>query len=148
MNGIKETIKAYLDKRAEEDELFAQSYAKENKSIDECIKYILGEAYKLGNSSFVSDEEVYGWAVHYYDEDDVVINKIPTSVNARTSVELTEEEKEKARREAIKNYERDCRMELARKEEEKAKKEQERLKAMKEKRKEEEKAAPTLFAFE
>ena len=33
---FKATIKAYLDKRAESDELFAVSYAKENKNIDEC----------------------------------------------------------------------------------------------------------------
>jgi len=45
---FKQTIKAYLDKRASEDELFANSYAKENKNIDECINYILSEVQKSG----------------------------------------------------------------------------------------------------
>lgn len=39
-NGVKDAIKAYLDKRAQEDTLFAVSYAKTNKSIDECFDYI------------------------------------------------------------------------------------------------------------
>ena len=38
-NPVKNAIKAYLDKRAQEDTLFAASYAKENKNIDECFDY-------------------------------------------------------------------------------------------------------------
>jgi hypothetical protein len=34
---FKQTIKAYLDERAKTDELFAVSYAKENKNLDDCI---------------------------------------------------------------------------------------------------------------
>lgn len=69
-NAFKEIIKAYLDKRAQEDELFAKAYAKEGKSLDECCKYIMSEArkYAEGNAVCVPDAEVYGWAVHYYDE--------------------------------------------------------------------------------
>lgn len=105
---FKEAIKVYLDDRAKADELFAKSYAKPGKSIDECCNYILGEAKKQGNTVAMSDEEVYGMAVHYYDEDDIKINKLPAnarasvSVPASKAVELTEEDKEKARREAIK----------------------------------------------
>lgn len=40
-NAFKEMIKAYLDKRAQEDELFAKAYAKEGKSLDKCCKYIM-----------------------------------------------------------------------------------------------------------
>ena len=35
-------IKAYLDKRAAEDEQFAKSYAKEYKSIKECCLFVVG----------------------------------------------------------------------------------------------------------
>lgn len=38
--SIKDIIKSYLDERARTDELFAKSYAKKNKSIDECCTYI------------------------------------------------------------------------------------------------------------
>lgn len=33
---FKQAIKAYLDERAKTDELFAVSYAKENKNLDDC----------------------------------------------------------------------------------------------------------------
>ena len=67
---FKTTIKAYLDKRAAEDELFAKTYAKENKNIDECCNYILQQVQKSGCMGF-TDEEIYGMAIHYYDEDDI-----------------------------------------------------------------------------
>ena len=67
---FKETIKAYLDKRAAEDELFAKTYAKENKNLDECCNYILQQVQKSGCQGF-ADEEIYNMAMHYYDEDDI-----------------------------------------------------------------------------
>ena len=66
-NSFKQTIQTYLETRAKSDELFAVSYAKSNKSLDECCDYILGEAKKKGNAVAMTDEEVYGLAIHYYD---------------------------------------------------------------------------------
>ena len=77
VNQVKDAIKAYLDKRAKEDRLFAASYAKPNKSIDECFDYIIGEVRKKGTMVYMSDEEVFGMAVHYYDEDDIKVSKLP-----------------------------------------------------------------------
>lgn len=70
-------IKTYLDKRAAEDKLFAVTYAKENKNIKDCCTYITGRARKKasGNCAVISDDEVFGWAVHYYDEDDIKVEK-------------------------------------------------------------------------
>ena len=66
----------------------------------------MGEARKRGNAIAISDEEVYGMAVHYYDEDDIKINRLPagekTSVSSSAKpVELTEEDKKAARDKAI-----------------------------------------------
>ena len=105
---LKEAIQSYLDERAKTDELFAVAYKKKNKSIDECCTYIMGEAKKRGNAVCMSDEEVFGLAVHYYDEDNIKINKLPASVKASASVpeakpvKLTEEDEKRAREEAIK----------------------------------------------
>ena len=74
---FKEVIKAYLDKRAQEDELFAEAYAKPMKDIDSCCKYIISMARGLGNAVAVPDEVVYGWAVHYYDEDGIKVDEAP-----------------------------------------------------------------------
>lgn len=104
---FKEAIKSYLDERAGTDELFAKSYAKENKNLDECCSYIMGEARKRGNAVAMSDTEVFGLAVHYYDEDDIKVNKLPAAARAvasasSQSVKLTEEDKKRAREEAVK----------------------------------------------
>ena len=74
---FKEVIKAYLDKRAHEDELFAKAYAKAEKGLDACCRYIISMARKLGNAVAVPDEVVYGWAVHYYDEAIVDFDEAP-----------------------------------------------------------------------
>ena len=102
--NFQEVIKQYLDDRAAQDEQFAVTYAKENKSIEECCKYILGEARKLGNEVCMSDEEVYGLAVHYYDEDDIKIEAVPASFVSTPKVDLTEDDKERAKKAAIAQY--------------------------------------------
>lgn len=100
-NAFKETIKAYLDKRAQEDELFAITYQKENKNIDECCNYVM-ECAKNGGCSGYADEEVFGWAIHYYDEDDIKnIKPISGKVIVNHAVELTEEDKVLAKKQAM-----------------------------------------------
>ena len=62
------------DNRAREDSLFAETYKKANKSIKECCRYIISRARKLGGTAVaVDDATVYGWAVHYYDEDNIKV---------------------------------------------------------------------------
>lgn len=65
----KQIIQSYLEERAKNDPLFASVYAKPNKNINECFDYILSEAKKRGNAVCMSDDEVFGLAVHYYAED-------------------------------------------------------------------------------
>lgn len=73
MNGteiFKKTLADYLQVRANADELFAKSFAKEGKSIDGCVNYVLNKVKESGCNGF-TDDEVYGMAVHYYDEDNI-----------------------------------------------------------------------------
>lgn len=70
MNGFEQAIKSYLDNRAKEDQLFAKTYKKENKSIEECCRYIIQEVKKTGRQGF-ADDEIFGMAIHYYDEDSI-----------------------------------------------------------------------------
>lgn len=101
---FKQTIKAYLDERAKNDELFAVSYAKENKNMDDCVTFILNQV-KRGKCMGLTDEEVYSLAVHFFDEDDIEIgNSIACNVIVNHTVELTEEEKAQARQDALKEY--------------------------------------------
>ena len=72
-------IRKYLEMLAGQDPLFAETFKKPNKSIAECCKYIKQEAQKLkdGNVAIVEDATVYGWATHYYDEDDIKVDEAP-----------------------------------------------------------------------
>lgn len=76
MSNFETTIQTYLENRAKTDSLFAETYKKENKSIEECCKYIMQQAQKMYNKRVnggiaIDRKTVYGWAIHYYDEDDI-----------------------------------------------------------------------------
>ena len=104
---FKLTIKAYLDERAKNDELFASSYTKENKNLDDCITFILNQARAIADEGGcgLTDDEVYSLAVHYYDEDNIEIGKaINCGIIVNHRVELTEEEKAEAKEKALKAY--------------------------------------------
>ena len=111
MNGtshFKRTIEAYLAQRAAEDTLFAATYKKPNKNIDDCITYILNEVKKSGCNGF-TDGEIFSLAVHFYDEDSIEVGKpINAQVVVNHTVELTPEEKEEARRQAIEKAQREA----------------------------------------
>lgn len=60
---FKQAIKAYLDERAKTDELFAVSYAKENKNLDDCVTFILNHALaicKKGGAGKVHNHPLIG----------------------------------------------------------------------------------------
>ena len=101
---FKAAIQNYLEYRAMTDDLFAPRYANPAKNIDDCITYILNEVQRSGINGF-DDDEIYSMAMHYYDEDDIEIGKpISCTVMVNHHVELTEEEKQNARRKAIEQY--------------------------------------------
>lgn len=109
--NFQEVIKQYLDGRAASDELFAVTYAKENKSVDECCRYIISEARKRGTEVCMSDDEVFGLAVHYYDEDSIKVEDAPKcEVKTREDAEsrypdatakIVRREKAKAKKEFV-----------------------------------------------
>lgn len=78
LTAFETAIKTFLDNLAKEDEMFSKNYAKPNKSISECCKYIFQQVEKnrKNNDRCVActDEEVYGLAIHYYDEDDIKVD--------------------------------------------------------------------------
>ena len=103
-DNFKRTIQEYLEARAKTDELFAKSYAKPNKSIDECITYILNEVQRSGCNGF-EDNEIFGMAVHYFDEDNLDTGKkVNCKVVVNHTVELTEEEKQKLKEKARNDF--------------------------------------------
>lgn len=104
---FKQTIKAYLDERAKTDELFAMSYAKENKNLDDCITFILNQAKAICQEGGcgMSDEEVYSLSTHYWDEDNIDVGQaVNCGVIVNHRVVPTPEEQAQAREKALKAY--------------------------------------------
>lgn len=128
-------IKTYLDRRATEDKMFAESYANPKKSIDECCDFIVSEV-KRQNRTAMTDDEVYGLAVHYYDEADP--GRIDKGAASRAAIVIPGDDKERLRAEAIEEYKRQCIEEIKNKEN--------KLSAISaNKRKEDKAELPTLF---
>jgi hypothetical protein len=95
-------IKEYLDNRAATDELFAKMYSNPKKKFEDCIAYILNTVMESGCNGF-DDPEIYSMAVHYYNEENVKVGKLPEnmSIVVNHHVELTDKEKEEAKQKAI-----------------------------------------------
>ena len=99
--AFNETIKTYLEERAENDALFAVKYANPSTSVDDCVTYILNSVRKSGCCGFTNDE-IFGLAVHYYEENEIEVGKpVNCQVVVNHIVELTEDEKAQARQDAI-----------------------------------------------
>lgn len=99
-DGFKKVISQHLEDLAKSDQLFVETLKKSNKSLDGCITYILNQVQKSGCNGF-ADAEIFGMAVHYYDEDDIKPGK---PVNCKVVVnhtvklpELSPDEIEKAK---------------------------------------------------
>ena len=118
---MEDIIKSYLDNRAATDPLFAEKYKNPKKSIQECIQFILGEAQekavKIGNTAgaFMDDTDVFGLAVHYYDEDNIEIKEINGQCIHQyhgATYEPTDEDRENAKKAALKRLEEEAIKEL------------------------------------
>ena len=101
---FKRTIQMHLEQRAAEDALFAKNYRNPAKNIDDCVTYILNYVQRSGCNGF-TDGEIYGQAIHYYEENEIEVGKpMNCQVVVNHVVELTAEEKAEARQKAIQKY--------------------------------------------
>ena len=102
---FEKAIKEYLDNFSSSNEIFKVKYESEKKSISECCNYIISEVQASGKNAF-TDDEIFYLARHYYEEEDIKVSKSSRTCNVVVNrvYELTKEEKEKARLEAINQY--------------------------------------------
>jgi len=98
---FQEIIKQRLDELAEVDEDFSKAYKAQNKTLKGCVTYILNQVQKSGINGF-ADAEVYDMARQYYENPEAKEGKeIKAKVVINRTVELTDEEKEKAKQKAF-----------------------------------------------
>ena len=99
---FKQVILNHLQDMVEQGHLSMDKFVNPKKNIDDCITYILNTVKSSGNNGF-DDSEIFGMAMHYYDEENVEIGK-PIGDRVRVvsnhHVELTEAEKEEAKKAA------------------------------------------------
>lgn len=99
-DNFKKVIQEHIDSAAKRDPEFAEKVKNPKKNIDDCITYILNTVKKSGCNGF-EDQEIFGMAVHYYDEENIKPgNKITGQVVVNHKIELTPEDIEKAKKEA------------------------------------------------
>lgn len=76
---LKEAVDLYLKVSAELDPSVKKNLSKEGKSLDRCVSFICTEARKRAKSSnccAISKMDVFNLATHYYDEDNIDIDKM------------------------------------------------------------------------
>lgn len=91
--GMKECLCSMLKERAEQDELFAESFYNSKKSMDECFRFIMSEVAKANEDAIkaaLKDHKptalgvgfdadwVMDKAVHYFDEAEI---EVPESLD-------------------------------------------------------------------
>ena len=106
-SNFQNVIRDYLDQLAEIDAEFAEKYRVKENQIEQCCAYIISEMHNLAQNNVIGVDEVYGLAIHYYLEDDLEVNIQSYNqvlIMSNQFVELSEEEKAEARKEAFKQY--------------------------------------------
>ena len=146
------TIGEFIEKQKKADPLFAKCVdSQPSKTIQGCVNYILHEVKKSGIAGW-TDDEIFGMATHFYDERDL---KDPGAIKANVvvnhHVELSDEEKARAKKKALQDFEDAERKRLEEKakaeKERAAKREEQRIKALQEKRERESKMQLDLFGM-
>lgn len=96
LEAVTDTEKIVLEhlEKVASDEL-VEKINKGNKTLAQCWKYICKEAQKyLSNKNgAIADEVVFGWAIHFFEEDGIPAVQTPTSVKTQvtTSKNKTQE---------------------------------------------------------
>lgn len=103
MEAFKKHIEAYINGQVEADPMFADIFNKSERTIDDCINYLLNWV-KASGSQIVAKEEIYGQVIHFYTENLDPGTKIGAHVVCATRVQLTEEDKREAYQEALRQY--------------------------------------------
>lgn len=75
LDGKIEWMKPVADYLASRNDI-REKLEDDQKSLNKCAAYILQEANKKGNKVCMTDQEVFGLAVHYYDEN-IDVNDVP-----------------------------------------------------------------------
>lgn len=102
-----ELVLAYLEENASED--LAQKINEGNRTMADCWGYITGRARNKakGNSVAIEDAEVYGWAVHFFEESNGDLKRESDAEASAAAQRRNEENKRRAAEAARKQKEKE-----------------------------------------
>lgn len=88
-------VKTYLENNVSEE--LANKINNGKKTLKGCWRFITEEAKKqaVGGCACIEDKQVFGWAVHYFEEDSIVENEIKP-VQSKVEQKVKEEKKTKS----------------------------------------------------
>lgn len=94
-NPVLLAIGDYLISFMKKEPLFSQKVNNDKKSMKEMLDYVMSEAKKqaVNGAACLSDEVVYGLAVHYFDESDIKFTKVNGAVTSNVINKPKEEPK-------------------------------------------------------
>ena len=118
---IRQAISLYLTAKAYNDTEFKVKFENPNKNLDECVTYVTYKVYekvkkqaekdhKQMACAIPSDDEVFALAEQYYYDSDLLVtgsmmdNLSKVQIVSASATSFTDEEKEKMREDAIKEY--------------------------------------------
>lgn len=107
---FEQCISKWLEAERKKDPIFDKKVAESKKDVQGCCNFILKQV-KASKQCGYADEEVYGMARHYFDEESI---KDPGKqdqcrVVVSGHVDLSESEKAEAMAQAVRNYEAELR---------------------------------------
>lgn len=72
-NAYETAVLKYLEENA--SDALAEKINSGNKTLEQCFVYIKDQAKKeaQGGCAMIEDKVVYGWAVHFFEEDDIEV---------------------------------------------------------------------------
>ena len=95
-NPSQELVKNYLEQNV--SDLLAEKINNGKKTLQGCWNFIVGEAKKkaVSGCACIEDKEVFGWAVHYFEEDSIAECKSAPAVKTATTKTEAKAEKKPA----------------------------------------------------
>lgn len=89
-------ILAYINENA--SEALTEKINTGKKTMDGCMNYIKEEAKKqaVNGCACIEDKEVFGWAIHYFEEDSIKEGEVKKTTPAPEKKQETKPEKKKA----------------------------------------------------
>lgn len=106
MEAFKQHIEAYIKGQVKADPMFADIFNKSDRTIDDCISYLLNWV-KSSGSQIVAKEEIYGQVIHFYTENLEPGQRIDAHVVCATRAQLTDEDKRRAYQDALHQYQQE-----------------------------------------